>query len=208
VRAAHARQLECAVRVCHLDSPAEELERVRQQLIAVAGWYELEHQPVQPLGRARSEVDYDRIFRFDTELACCRSADAHAINAQGELTACCGATGSWRGPHLLKFGDVTTESVGAALARAERSLVLHALRLWGPAGLLRLVREQAAEEGAAVPAPDIHNICELCHFVVAHPRHAALLERAVSKPDVGRAIAVARLIDLGESGSLSALDEA
>jgi MoaA/NifB/PqqE/SkfB family radical SAM enzyme len=205
VRAAHELDIECGVRVCHLDSPAEELERVRQQLISVAGWYELEHQPVQPLGRAREQVAYERIFAYDTELACCRSADVHSINPQGELTACCGATGSWRGAHPLKFGNVTEEPLSEVLARADQSWVLHALRLWGPAGLFRLAQQQSIAENAPLPAPGIQNICELCSFVVTDPARSALLQRAVRQRHVREEIALGRLMELGETSSFEQL---
>jgi MoaA/NifB/PqqE/SkfB family radical SAM enzyme len=203
--AANDLSIECAVRVCHLDSPDEEIEAVRQQLAEFNGLYELEHQPVQPLGRAEDEINYDRIFSYDTKMACCRSADVQAINPSGFVTACCGGSGDWSCGHPLDFGNPLVDGMPEVVHRIESSMVLHAVRLWGPAGLLHLAQQQALLEESACPDPGIQNICELCRFMVTDPERAGLLQRAVEKHDVQQEIAWARLTELGEIGAISLL---
>lgn len=207
ILAAHELQIDCAVRVCHLNDPDAEIEAVRQQLADISGLYELEHQPVQPLGRAESEIAYDTIFSYDTVLACCRSADVQAVNPSGSLTACCGATGDWPPGHPLDYGNPAVLGLAKVFENVEASFILHAVRLWGPAGLLQLAQRQAEAEGASLADPGIRNICELCHFVVADEQRAAWLRRAVEQPEVRREIALARLTDLGEAGAVELLEQ-
>jgi len=201
VLAAHQLEIPCAVRVCHLGDPDREIEAVREQLIDVAGLYHLEHQPVQPIGRAAQAIRADAIYLYDTTLAFCRSADSHAVNVHGDVTACCGATSYWSGDHALKFGNIGRDSMATILRNADRSAVLHAVRLWGPAGLVALVREQAEAEGVALQEPDLraNEICTLCQWAVADPVRGGLLSRAVARPEVARRIAVDRMLELGET---------
>ncbi|MES2979605.1 MAG: radical SAM protein [Pseudomonadota bacterium] len=205
--AARRLSIDCAVRICHLDDPDAEIEAVRQQLADVAGLYEIEHQPVQPLGRAELEVEYDRIFSYDTSMASCRSADVHALNPNGSVTACCGGTGDWPANHLLDFGKPAEVGLDEIFKRAQASFALHAVRLWGPAGLFRLARAQAQHEGTDLPDPGIRNICELCKFLVADPARSALLRRALDAPEARSEIALARARDFGEIESLLLLHE-
>lgn len=198
--------IDCAVRICHLDNPDEEIEAVRTQLADYSGQYEIEHQPVQPIGRAEFEIDRGSIFSYDTKMAVCRSADVHALNPSGRLTACCGGTGDWAADHPLDFGDVREQGLLQTLGLAERSLALHAVRLWGPAGLFRLAADQAALEGPMIPDPQIRNICELCRYVVADEVRAGLLRRALQRPSVRREIAMARLVELGEVASFDEIE--
>jgi hypothetical protein len=199
--------LDCAVRICHLDDPDAEIEGVRQELIEVEGLYEIEHQPVQPLGRAADEVDPDSIFSYDTTMTSCRSADSHAINTAGDVIACCGATAMWPGDHPLRFGNVHDRPLDEILKEADINPVLHAVRLWGPAGLVNLAKAQADEEGAPFIVPKINNICGLCEYMVADPHHAALLRRAVANPEALREIALARMVELGEVSLFMNLEE-
>jgi pyruvate-formate lyase-activating enzyme len=203
VRAAHDRGIECSVRVSFLDDPDEEIESVRQQLIAVAGWYELEHQPVQVFGRAEQDAVAPRTFRYDASAAFCRSADVHAVQVDGHVTACCGSTGSWARPHALDFGDIHDEPLSTILARADRSLVLHALRLWGPAALRDWGSEVGDAAGLALRPPRDDAMCEMCFDLLTDPAWARCIESAVSSPRIRNQVALARMVELGEIASFA-----
>ncbi len=209
IEAAWDLDLHCAVRVCHLEDPGTEVEAIRRQLAVVSGKYHLEHQPVQPYGRARHEVEDETIFRYDTTRAICRSADSPAVNVRGEVTACCGATSYWQGDHLLKFGNIRKDSIEEVMARADRSVALHVLRLWGPGALLELVRQQAELEGVTLSGanPKDNDICSLCGWLICDPVRSRLLETAAADPAVIRRIAFDRMEQLGETSMMLQLDE-
>jgi MoaA/NifB/PqqE/SkfB family radical SAM enzyme len=208
ILAANELEMDCAVRVCHLDEPDREIEWVRGQLLDVAGLYELEHQPVQPMGRAADEVPANRIFHYDVTIASCRSADAHAVNAEGDVTACCGASSYWQGHHPLWFGNVKEHSIDEILANADANPALHLIRLRGPAGLLALAEAQAQREGTTLVVPETADMCGLCEYLNSDPERAALVQRAVNDPETYRAIAVARFVDFGEPSMLNLVEAA
>lgn len=203
VRAADKLGLFCAVRVCHLSDPDAELAEVQEQLREVAGLYELEQQPVQPLGRAATEIDYTEIFSFDVAAASCRSADLHAVNPDGRVTVCCGATGRWPNGHPLDFGDVRHRPLLEILAEMDSSAAVHAVRLWGPAKLFELAAAEARRQGRQVEDPGIKNLCELCKLVCTEPSLVADLTAALVRPEVTNAIAISRMLDFGEVAMLS-----
>lgn len=198
IRAAQKLGIYCAIRLTHLNDPDQEIAELQTQLDSVRGLYDLEHQPVQPLGRAETEIPYDKIFAYDVSLACCRSADVHAVNAAGDLTACCGATGEWSEDHPLKFGNIKNNSLSNLLNDANQNPILHAVRLWGSAGLLKLALEEAERREIHISPPKIQNLCELCRLVNTSEPYVSLLVDAVKREEVVRKIAVARLIELGE----------
>jgi len=199
VLAAHELGIYCGVRLTHLKQPDQEIAELQEQLASVAGLYELEHQPVQPLGRAEHEIPYEEIFSYDVTAACCRSADVHAVNPNGCVTACCGAAGEWEEGHPLSFGNVHKNSVDEILDTARNSQALHAVRLWGSSGLLKLAMDEARRQCQTLEDPEIHNLCELCRFTNTDEKCVKFLNDALEREDVRRSIRFARLKDLGET---------
>lgn len=199
--------IESSIRISHLNNPEAEIENIRQQLGDIKGLYEIEFQPIQRSGRAVSNVNINSIFTYDTSLAMCRSADTHAVNVDGSVTACCGTIGYWQhSNHMLNFGNVKSQSLKEILRSADNNPALHALRLWGPWKLFCLVLAQAEYEGSPITPPKFGEICTLCEYVVADPELCELLRRALQNPQVCREIAVARMMDLGEVSMFLALE--
>lgn len=198
--------IDVSVAVSYLDTPAEEIEEVHRQLADVAGLYETMAQPVIPGGRACSEIDRKRLFRWDVGKSDCMSADVPSVQTSGTVTACCGMSNDWPGDSLLRLGDIEQDSLGDIIIEADRTPVLHAIRLWGPAGLAKVAAERASREGRTFAIPEGLGMCELCEYLSTDPDRASLIREAVSDPAIVREIAVARLVELGEASMLAGLD--
>jgi Iron-sulfur cluster-binding domain len=124
------------------------------------------------------------------------------LNTNGDITACCGASSYWKSDNPLNFGNIRDHSVAEILKKADANPVLHIVRLWGPAGLLKLAQKQAELENVDYTAPHSIEMCGLCAFMNNDPVSIGLVQKALRNPELIREIAIARLYELGEPSML------
>lgn len=122
---------------------------------------------VGPVGRWRSHhAEFPRGDRERVDV--CRSVFEITIYPNGDVYPCCsGAIGEVynRGRNALRIGNDREEDPGDILERAEHSIVLNALRIAGPNGLLDVWGDAAIQ--AQVPQV-VRSRCELCLWLAEH----------------------------------------
>jgi pyruvate-formate lyase-activating enzyme len=198
IKACREHDICCTVLVTHLNDPLGEVARVRRQLRAVAGSYEMQQWPVLPSGRAVTEIDSGDFFRCDVSNAVCVSADTPTLNANAELTACCGPSGHWPDGHRLYLGRAGQHSLGAMLQAAENDAVIHGLRVFGPARMLALTVSNAREEGVSLSTPSTTAMCTICEYLFTDRRRTELVQQLLENSQTQRELAFGRMALLGE----------
>lgn len=180
-----------------------ENEAILAELVDIQDKYDLQSQPVRHFGRARTEInDY---LLFSSKPGICTGSDNPMIAANGDVFACCGPSVLFPGDHLLRLGNIYTESLQRITTRAEVDPIIHTLRLYGPVQLLKFVQVQAEREGHPIDiAPDFFgDTCLLCEYILADEFRAAMIKRLFEDPKSWHEIAVARFIEFGEVTMLS-----
>jgi len=196
VRACRELGVHCAVVVTHLRNNTGESARVRQQLRAVDGLYEIQQWPVVPSGRAK--VELDDFFTYDMTNAVCGSADSPTLNVEGELTACCGPADHWPGGHRLNFGHLNQRTLKEMLEFGDRDPIVQALRVWGPARLLDLAGSYAKQNGISLDTPAAIDICTICEYLFTDSFRTKMVEKALEDNKIQHNLAVDRMARLGE----------
>jgi hypothetical protein len=124
-------------------------------------------------------------------------AHAPVILPDGRVVACFGPLVSLDTEHPLALGDLREESIEAVLDRAEQNVVLHAIRLWGPAELIRRARE--AGLGANLPTRFVANsVCSACYALLTEPTIVQYLTRLQKDAEFRNEVAWARVYYMNE----------
>lgn len=196
VRACAVLNIECAVRVSYMHDPAEEIGEVQTALDDVQGLYNLEHQPVQPIGRA-GDLDPETLYSADVRQGCCLSVENPFVDIRGDVYACCGPASCFGNTPLL-LGNVHREGLGAILARAAKNPYVHILRMDGPNGLLSLASDESKRKGGDCVRSRAKEFCSHCRYVLTDKVAADHLKSCLTRNDVLRAVAVRSAAILGD----------
>lgn len=201
IMAANDLGISCSVRVAYQTDPGQEVEEIRGRLAEVAGLYQIEMQPIQAVGRADNNKSIS-FFEGDAAGTPCQSADVHAVNYDGKVYACCGASVYWGTESPLLLGDLHSAPLAEVMTRAQLNPVLHALRLWGPRRVYEIARHQGQSNGIAIPRSDETSICAMCKAVCGDALVSNLATIGLSNKELRRDLAYGRLVELGETDML------
>lgn len=194
--------IKCIVRISYLNDPVSEIGTIKKQLAGLDGLYSIVAIPVAPFGRAASLMDSCSIYTYDPYGIPCCGADDPVIDANGDVKFCPGGLFSHPENSLLKAGNIYEETLGNIKKTADINPIVQTLRLQGPGGLVRLVKNQAKKDRIPFVPPKIEesrDLCSLCKFVITNPYHARTLQRAVKDPKVYNEIALASQKAFGET---------
>ena len=194
--------IKCVVRISYLNDPVSEIGTIKKQLAGLDGLYSIIAIPVAPFGRAASLMDTCSIYTYDPYGLPCCGADDPVIDANGDVKFCPGGLFSHPDNSLLKVGNIYYETLDEIKKTADINPIVQALRLQGPGGLVRLVRNQAIKDRIPFIPPQIEesrDLCSLCKYVITNPYNARTLQRAVKDPEVYNEIALASQKAFGES---------
>jgi hypothetical protein len=200
IKSCHELGVECIVRVSYLNDPASEIGIIKKQLTGLEGLYTISAMPVAPFGRAATLIDTLLIYEYDPNGIPCCGADCPVIDSNGDAKFCPGGLFSHPGNSLLKVGNILDETLETIKKSANLNPIVQMLRLRGPSGLARLIRNQAIKEGIPFlfQMEEVRDLCSLCKYVITDPDNAKLLQRAVKNPEVHQEIALARFHEFGE----------
>lgn len=194
--------IKCVVRISYLNDPVSEIGTIKKQLAGLDGLYSIIAIPVAPFGRAASLMDTCSIYTYDPYGLPCCGADDPVIDANGDVKFCPGGLFSHPDNSLLNVGNIYYETLEEIKKTADINPIVQALRLQGPGGLVRLVRNQAIKDRIPFIPPQIEesrDLCSLCKYVITNPYNARTLQRAVKDPEVYNEIALASLKAFGET---------
>jgi MoaA/NifB/PqqE/SkfB family radical SAM enzyme len=202
IESCHELGIKCIVRISYLNNPGSEIGAIKEQLSGLDGLYSIVAIPVAPFGRAAALKETCSIYSYDPRGLPCCGADDPVIDANGDVKFCPGGLFSHPENRLLKVGNIYDETLEEIKKSADLNPVVQMLRLRGPGGLVRLVRDQAKKDGAPFVPPQTEekrDLCSLCKYVIINPSNARTLQRAVRDPKVYHEIARESLQEFGET---------
>jgi len=205
IKACNELGIKCVVRISYLNDPAYEIGIIKKQLTEFEGLYTISTMPVAPFGRAAELKNTSRIYEYDPYGIPCCGADNPVIDINGDVRFCPGGLFSHPDNSLLTAGNIFHETLEALKISTDLNPIVQTLRLLGPSGLVRLVRNQAIKEKIPfnfAQAEKIKDLCSLCKYIITDPINAQLLQRAVKDPKVYREIALTRFEEFGEISML------
>jgi len=104
------------------------------------------------------------------------------------MIACVGPLIPLKQNHPLLMGNVFHSPISEILDQAEVNPVLHALRIWGPAYLIKKCRE--AGLGQYLPPAYLQDIvCDGCHRLMSEPNLSRFLTALAADPAFLREVA-------------------
>jgi hypothetical protein len=126
----------------------------------------------------------------------CHYADQPVVDSDGSVYACCNTDAGRRTPGL-RLGHLAGESFESISARADRNLVLQAIRVFGPARLAEIVRSRGFADRVA-PPETFDSICTLCTHVMGQPDLVEVCHDALQQDDAMLELQLSRLLRYGE----------
>jgi pyruvate-formate lyase-activating enzyme len=174
--AARANGRMISLEVC-VDSRHDQSRRALMSALSeFAGQSEIHVHLVHPVGRAKC---YGGSFHYTyspdpSDLPCPMSGSA-SIFPEGNVFGCLGPVVRLPPPHPLMLGSVREEQLSAILDRAERNLLLRAIRVWGPKRLVSMLAQGGFRE--VLPASYIQgSVCDVCHRLFASEEALSALD--------------------------------
>jgi organic radical activating enzyme len=155
-----------------------------------------------PLGRAAEGTAKLRYQNSDEPpKEACQAASSPCIFPDGRVYGCIGPLIDLRYDHPLLLGNLRDSSVSDIFDRAETSVGLHALRLWGPTMLISLLRK--AGLGNHVPKTYIEgSVCNACYKLLSDARVRDWLRDLEQGMEFREKVAYGRLYYLNETRML------
>jgi len=155
-----------------------------------------------PLGRAAEATAQ---LKYKTSSVppkeACQAASSPCIFPDARVYGCIGPLIDLRYDHPLLLGNLRDSSISEIFDRAETSVALHALRLWGPNRLISLLRDSGL--GVHVPKSYIEgSVCNACYSLLSDARVRGWLRDLEQDADFRKKVAYGRLFYLSESGML------
>ena len=131
----------------------------------------------------------------------CEAASSPCIFPDGRVYGCIGPLLDLKCPHPLLLGNLRETPLADIFDRAETNVVLHALRLWGPARLISMLQEA----GLAQHLPTEYvsgSTCDPCYKLMACPETRQWLSQLDKNTEFRRKVAYGRLHYLEETAML------
>lgn len=202
IAACNSLGIDCAVRVSYTNAPDEEINYVVSALAEFNGKYVLQHQPVEAFGRASEEIDGDKLFEGNSIGSICSNCDSHVVNHDGQVYGCCGPSLEFGTNQPLYLGSVKSEPIEQIMQRANVNNVLNTIRLWGPRGLLDLLKQKNLvlweEVSSHIELHGINSMCGLCGLLVKSPKLQEFFKDMNADIAVSNSVNAHRAIDFGE----------
>jgi hypothetical protein len=92
----------------------------------------------------------------------------------------------------------SSQSLEETLKLADQDPVIHALRVWGPSELLKLVTDYVDEKGYKLTPPVTPDMCSICKYLFTDHARTQLVEQALDDGAIRRELAFDRMARLGE----------
>jgi MoaA/NifB/PqqE/SkfB family radical SAM enzyme len=151
--------------------------------------------------KAGRALQLDTTQNYDTSrtppVSSCGAGGAPIVFPNGKIMACIGPIIDLKTPHPLILGNLKQNSLEEILDQAELNVVLHAIRIWGPKFLIKLVREAGLE--SELPKTYIKDsVCHACYELMANPQIVDFLMDLQNDSELVRKVAYARIYYLNE----------
>ncbi len=159
-------------------------------------------QPVFARGRAsRLGLRADAVPWRELPLAACASCALPLVLCDGTVLACNNPVRRAPGDPL-RLGAIGHTPLARMLAAADGNYLVHALRVWGPRGILELLGECEPLRALAGDFPRL-DPCALCQALLGAPGIAAAVSDWLAQPEIRRALGLGRALQFGETAMLA-----
>ena len=143
-------------------------------------------------------------MRADPPIGSCGAGGAPIIFPDGRVIACIGPIVDLKNEHPLMLGNLHQDTLEQILDQAELNTILHAIRLWGPKRLIRILQEAGLDN--EVPQTFIKDsVCHTCYELMANPTIVDFLMELSEDPEFVRKVAYGRVFYLDEPQMVTGL---
>jgi organic radical activating enzyme len=152
-----------------------------------------------PIGRAQNQMDHmNFILEGEPAQGGCDLASSPLVFTSGKVIGCTGAFVALPPTHPMVLGDLREDSLETILDRSESNPYVHALRLWGPFGFAKILREQGF--GDLLPRKYIKDCqCDACFKLFTDQRIVKALDAIMWNKEMLKLIACGRAVYFGET---------
>jgi organic radical activating enzyme len=151
-----------------------------------------------PVGRAADTLNREAYFSSqEPPVSACSAGGSPIIMPDGRVLACVGPIINLPGNHPLMLGNLREETLETILNHAQVNPILHAIRVWGPAKLIRM----AEDAGLGRYLPKIYygnSVCNACYEMLCSPELIEFFEELAKDTNFQRQVAYGRVYYLKE----------
>lgn len=180
------------------DERDDNYRRLKSELVQITAPDNIRLGITFPLGRASHLTSLRYTVSSDPPREACQAASSPCIFPDGSVYGCIGPLIDLEHEHPLLLGNLRKSTVAEVFDRAEVNAVLHALRLWGPAKLIRML----AKDGLGEHLPKSYiagSVCNACYSMMSEPVLRNWVRRAEQDVTFRRNVAYGRVYYLSES---------
>ena len=155
---------------------------------------------VMPLGRAKSySIGGFNSTPVPLPEGACDLVGTPVVVANGNVVACCQADATndaqRRSNSFYDLGRVPSDPLAVLQQRFEQDDLMQALRVWGPSGLVSLLRSHGINPKLQ---SSYHGICLLCRDLLTDPENVAALRKLLKDQTLRREVWMSRILQYGE----------
>ena len=194
------------IAVCTENEDDEEYKEMLERLREIVDAEAIKTAITFPAGRALKEID---ALKYQTTeeppLSACSAGSSPVIFPDGRVIACIGPVIDLKSNHPLMLGNLREKSLEEVLNGAELNSILHAIRIWGPKKLIKLIEEGGL--GNCLPERYIRNsVCNACYNLMSNDSTIRFLEKLGKDSEFRTKVAYARVYYLGETRMMELLE--
>ena len=186
------------IHICTENEDSPEYKKILEDVKKIADEDEIFTAVTFPAGRALKNADKAKYEMTSVPpISACSAGSSPIVFPDGKVIACIGPVIDLKSSHPLILGNLRESSLAEILDRSQMNTILHAIRIWGPKKLIRMVEE--AGLGDELPNNYIKDsICNACYSLVSNPKIVEYLSELINDPEFRRRVAYARAYYLKE----------
>lgn len=155
----------------------ESLAQIKNYLWGLISSDKVIVQSIMPVGRATDTISPDQFDPGDKTLIC-TDANRPTITFNGTVVGCCGPLINLDQKNPLLFGNLKEEELSSILKRVKKDYLLRFLLLFGPSGLIELIKEERKDYNLAGGG------CYLCYHIFADEVNLPLIRDKLNHPKI------------------------
>ncbi len=204
VHAADILGIGCNINMSTEDESDARYQKLRTRLRDIVSDDRIQLTVTFPAGRA-SDNDASYPTTPDPPAGACCYAGSPIIFPDGSVIACIGPVIDLPRPHPFHLGNLFDEPASTIFDRAERNVLLHAIRLWGPGRLISILRKRGFD--GALPESYVRDsLCCACLAICSKPALLEGLRALAGDADFAATVAYGRVYYLGETEMAESLE--
>lgn len=155
-----------------------------------------------PVGRASETLEEDSsIMSDEPSRAACSMASFPVIFPNGDVIACIGPPITLPAGHPLHLGNLNNAPLDEIFSRAEKNIILHAIRTFGPRILVALLEKGGYRH--LLPKQYVQDAtCDVCYKLLGNKQVVEALAELIVEQDFVNTVAYGRNYYLGEQQML------